>query len=322
MRSYLIRRILLMFPVILGVSIIIFTLISFAPGDPFAQMIEANPSMSRADYENLLNSIGYYDPIPVRYLKWAKQVVTGNLGYSISQKQPIDDMIGRRLQNTLLLSIPALILSTIISIPLGVFSATRQYSWGDYFLTILALIGISIPAFFLALLMIKYLAFDMKLFPMQGMETIAARLTGLSWFFDRLHHIALPLSVLTLIQVAGRMRYTRASMLEIINQDYIRTARAKGLSERSVIYKHALRNALIPVITVLSISLGTLLSGAILTENVFMWPGMGTLVYQAISNRDYPLVMAGTMVLALSMLAANLFADIAYAFADPRIRYD
>ena len=231
-------------------------------------------------------------------------------------------MIGRRLQNTLLLSIPALILSTIISIPLGVFSATRQYSWGDYFLTILALIGISIPAFFLALLMIKYLAFDMKLFPMQGMETIAARLTGLSWFFDRLHHIALPLSVLTLIQVAGRMRYTRASMLEIINQDYIRTARAKGLSERSVIYKHALRNALIPVITVLSISLGTLLSGAILTENVFMWPGMGTLVYQAISNRDYPLVMAGTMVLALSMLAANLFADIAYAFADPRIRYD
>jgi peptide/nickel transport system permease protein len=311
-----------MIPVILGVSIIIFSLISFAPGDPFAQMIEQNSNMSQEDYENLLDSIGYYDPIPVRYLKWAKQVATGNLGYSISQKQPIDDMIGRRLKNTLLLSIPALILSTIISIPLGVFSATRQYSWGDYILTILALVGISIPAFFLALLMIKYLAFDWKLFPMQGMETIAARFTGLTWFLDRLHHIALPLAVMTLIQVAGRMRYTRSSMLEIINQDYIRTARAKGLSERSVIYKHALRNALIPVITVLSLSLGALLSGAILTENVFMWPGMGTLVYQAISNRDYPLVMAGTMVLALSMLAANLFADIAYAFADPRIRYD
>lgn len=311
-----------MIPVIFGVSVIIFTLISLAPGDPFAQMIEANPSMSRADYENLLNSIGYYDPIPVKYVKWAKQVFSGSLGYSISQKQPISDMIGRRLKNTLLLSIPALILSTIISIPLGVFSATRQYSWGDYILTLLALAGISIPAFFLALLMIKFLAFDMKLFPLQGMETIASGYTGSRWLFDRLHHLALPLGILTLIQVAGRMRYTRSSMLEIINQDYIRTARAKGLSERSIIYKHALRNALIPVITVLSISLGTLLSGAILTENVFMWPGMGTLVYQAISNRDYPLVMAGTMLLALSMLIANLLADIAYAFADPRIRYD
>ncbi|NLN83222.1 MAG: ABC transporter permease [Firmicutes bacterium] len=322
MKSYLIRRLLLMIPVIFGVSVIIFTLISLAPGDPFAQMIEANPSMSRADYENLLNSIGYYDPIPVKYAKWAKQVFSGSLGYSISQKQPIADMIGRRLKNTLLLSIPALVLSTIIAIPLGVLSATKQYSFLDYILTLLALAGISIPAFFLALLLLKYLAFDLKLFPLQGMETIAAGYTGTRWLHDRLHHLALPLSILTTIQVAGRMRYTRSSMLEIINQDYIRTARAKGLGEKSVIYKHALRNALIPVITVLSISLGSLLSGAILTENVFMWPGMGTLVYQAISNRDYPLVMAGTMLLALSMLIANLLADIAYAFADPRIRYD
>ena len=165
MKSYLIRRLLLMIPVIFGVSVIIFTLISLAPGDPFAQMIEANPSMSRADYENLLNSIGYYDPIPVKYAKWAKQVFSGSLGYSISQKQPIADMIGRRLKNTLLLSIPALVLSTIIAIPLGVLSATKQYSFLDYILTLLALAGISIPAFFLALLLLKYLAFDLKHFP-------------------------------------------------------------------------------------------------------------------------------------------------------------
>lgn len=322
MRTYLIRRILLLIPVAIGVSIIIFLLINFAPGDPFANMIEGNPDMTREDYENLLRSIGYYDPLPVKYFKWAKQVASGQLGYSISQKQPIADMIGRRLRNTLALSIPALILSTIVAIPIGVFSATRQYSVWDSILTLLAFIGISIPAFFLALLMVKFLAFDLKLFPIQGMQTIGRNLTGWAYLWDRIHHIILPLTVLTSLQVAGRMRYTRSSMLEIINQDYIRTARAKGLSERVVIYKHALRNALIPVVTVLSISLGGLLSGAVLTENVFMWPGMGTLVYQAISNRDYPLVMAGTMLLAFAMLIANLLADITYAFVDPRIRYD
>ncbi|MGE5654813.1 MAG: ABC transporter permease [Bacillota bacterium] len=322
MRNYLLRRLLLMIPVIIGISIIIFVLINLAPGDPFASMIESNPNMSKADYENLLRSIGYYDPLPVKYVKWAGQVLTGNMGYSISQNQPVAEMIGRRLMNTLALSLPALVLSTLISVPLGVLSATKQYSIWDYVLTVTALIGVSVPAFFLALLLVKYVAFDLSLFPIQGMETIGANLTGLAAVWDKLYHMVLPLTVLTVIQVAGRMRYTRSSMLEVIGQDYIRTARSKGLSERSVIYKHALRNALIPVITVLSISLGSLLSGAILTENVFMWPGMGTLVYQAIANRDYPLVMAGTMVLALTMLFANLFADIMYALVDPRIRYE
>ncbi len=322
MRNYLLRRLLLMIPVIIGISVIIFVLINLAPGDPFASMIESNPNMSKADYENLLRSIGYYDPLPVKYVKWAGQMLTGNMGYSISQKQPVAEMIGRRLSNTLALSLPALVLSTLISVPLGVLSATKQYSVWDYILTIVALIGISVPAFFLALLLVKYVAFDLSLFPIQGMETIGANLSGMAALWDMLYHMVLPLTVLTVIQVAGRMRYTRSSMLEVIGQDYIRTARSKGMSERSVIYKHALRNALIPVITVLSISLGSLLSGAILTENVFMWPGMGTLVYQAIANRDYPLVMAGTMVLALTMLFANLFADIMYAMVDPRIRYE
>lgn len=322
MRTYLTRRILLMIPVLIGISMIIFLLIHMAPGDPYASMIENNPTISREDYENMLQNIGYYDPIPVKYGKWIGQLLSGNLGYSISEKQPISEMISRRMTNTLTLAVPALILSTIISVPLGVFSSTRQYSIGDTILTLLALLGISIPAFFLALLLIKFLAFDLGWFPIQGMMTIDANLTGLAWVADRAYHMFLPLLVMTVLQVASRMRYTRASMLEIINQDYIRTARAKGLSERAVIYKHALRNALIPVVTVLSISLGNLLSGAVLTENVFMWPGMGRLVYTAITNRDYPVVMASTMLLAILMLAANLLADIAYALVDPRIRYD
>ena len=322
MRTYLTRRLMLMIPVIIGVSMIIFALIHLAPGDPYRSMIEANPSISPEDYQNMLNAIGYYDPLPVKYVKWVGQLLSGNLGNSIADKQPISEMIARRMNNTLMLAVPALVLSTLISVPLGVFSSTRQYSFWDTLLTLIALLGISIPAFFLALLLIKFLAVDLRLFPIQGMMTINANYTGLAWLWDRAYHIALPLIVLTVLQVASRMRYTRASMLEIINQDYIRTARAKGLSERMVIYKHALRNALIPVVTVLSISLGSLLSGAVLTENVFMWPGMGRLVYTAITQRDYPVVMASTMLLALLMLLANLLADITYALVDPRIRYD
>lgn len=322
MHTYLTRRLLLMIPVIIGISIIVFGLINIAPGDPYRSMLETNPNISAADYENMLRAIGYYDPLPIKYFKWVKQIFSGNLGYSINSKEPIASLLPRRLLNTLTLSLPALILSTIIAVPLGVLSATRQYSRLDYFLSILAFIGISIPAFFLALLFIKFVAFDLGLFPMQGMMSVARGYTGLTLLLDRLYHLVLPVTVLTMVQVASRMRYTRSAMLEVVRHDYIRTARAKGLPEKKVIYKHALRNALIPVITVLSMSLGTILSGAVLTETVFMWPGMGTMVYQAISNRDYPVVMAGTMVLALVMLFANLLADIMYAVVDPRIRYD
>ena len=322
MRTYITRRLLLMIPVLIGISMIIFLLINMAPGDPYSRLIETNPEMTAADYQRMLDAIGYNDPIYLKYVKWVKQVITGNLGFSIADNQPIGQMLVRRMQNTLTLAIPALIISTIISVPLGVFSAVKQYSILDTFLTLIALLGISIPAFYLALLLIKVLAFDLGLFPIQGMMKIESNYQGIELLMDQVWHAFLPLTVLSVLQIASRMRYTRASMLEIINQDYIRTARSKGLSERAVIYKHALRNALIPVVTVLSISLGSLLSGAVLTENVFMWPGMGRLVYTAITNRDYPVVMAGTMVLAVMMLMANLLADITYAFVDPRIRYD
>ncbi len=308
-----------MIPIMFGLSIILFALINSMPGNPYQHMI--NPKIRPEDKERMLKAIGYYDPLPVKYVKWVGRAIKGDLGYSIRYKVPVTDVIGRRIGNTFILSLAALLLSTIIAVPIGVISATKQYSIFDYIVTILAFIGISIPAFFLALLLIKFLAFDLGLFPISGIRTAGAHYTGLRAFLDLLHHMALPLIVLTLLEIASTMRYTRSSMLEVIRQDYIRTARAKGLNEKVVIYKHALRNALIPVVTILSLSLGFILSGAILTETVFAWPGMGTLMYQGVLNRDYPLIMASNMLIALCVLIANLFADIVYAFIDPRIRY-
>jgi peptide/nickel transport system permease protein len=320
LKNYIIRRIFLMIPVLLGISIIIFSLIHLIPGNPYAYMIESDATAE--DVENMLESIGYYDPLPVQYVRWMGGLIKGDLGYSIKFKEPISEMISRRIGNTLLLSGVALLLSILIAIPLGVISATRQYSLFDYAATILAFIGLSIPAFFFALLLVKFLAIDLKLFPISGMRSLAAGFTGFRAFLDMLYHLALPVIVLSFIQMASFMRYTRTALLEVIQQDYIRTARAKGLSEKIVIYKHALRNALIPVVTIISLSLGQLISGAVLTETIFVWPGMGTLIFQAVMNRDYPVIMDATMVLAFMILMANLLADIMYALVDPRIRYN
>ncbi|MDC7219880.1 MAG: ABC transporter permease [Spirochaetales bacterium] len=319
MKNYIIRRILLMIPVLLGISIIIFSLIHLMPGNPYAYMIESDAEAE--DVENMLEAIGYYDPLPVQYVRWMGGLVKGDLGYSIKFKEPIAEMISRRIGNTLLLSGVALIFSIVIAIPLGVISATKQYSLFDYLATIVAFIGLSIPAFFFALLLVKFFAIDLKLFPISGMRTLASGFTGFRAFLDLLYHLALPVIVLSFIQMASFMRYTRTALLEVIQQDYIRTARAKGLSEKVVIYKHALRNALIPVVTIISLSLGQLVSGAVLTETIFVWPGMGTLIFQAVMNRDYPVIMDATMVLAFMILMANLLADIMYALVDPRIRY-
>jgi peptide/nickel transport system permease protein len=320
MKKYIARRILLMIPVLLGISIIIFALINSAPGDPYSSMID--PNFTAEDKEVMLKAIGYYDPLPVKYVKWIGRAVHGDLGFSIRYKEPVVSVIMRSFGNTLTLSLLSLLLSVLAAIPLGVISATRKYSIFDYVVTVFSFIGLSIPVFFLAMLMIKTLAFDLKLFPISGMQTVGVTYTGINKILDRLYHMILPVVVLGLANMASLMRYTRSAMLEVVSQDYIRTARAKGVKERIVIYKHALKNALIPIVTVVCMSLGHMMSGAILTETVFAWPGMGTLVYQAILNRDYPLVIASTMLIAFFILAANLLADILYAFLDPRIKYD
>ena len=310
----------MMIPVLIGISLVIFTLINLAPGDPYTSMID--PNISADDKRVMLEAIGYYDPLPVKYVKWVGRAVRGDLGYSIRYKEPVTRVIARNLNNTLILSISALILSVLVAVPIGVISATRKNTLFDNLITVFSFIGLSIPVFFFGMLMIKFLAFDLNLFPISGMTSIGQEMTGFQALLDLIHHMALPVTVLAMVNMASLMRYTRSSMLEVVMQDYVRTARAKGLKERIVIYKHALKNALIPVVTVVCISIGYLLSGALLTETVFSWPDMGTLVYQSILNRDYPLVTASTMVISIFILLSNLLADIIYGVIDPRIKFE
>lgn len=320
MKQYVIRRLLIMIPVFLGVTVIIFTLIQCAPGDPFSQLVESG--LTPEDRELRLRAIGYYDPLPIKYIKWLGEALHGNLGQSTNYLEPVTAVIGRRIGNTALLSLASLIISTILAIPLGVISATKQYSAFDYIATIIALFGISIPAFFLALMLVKFLAIDLEIFPVSGIETASSHYTGLKRALDILHHMVLPLITLVFTSTASLMRYTRSAMLEVMQQDYIRTARAKGLSEGVVVYKHALRNAMVSISTLITMQLGSLLSGAVLTETVFVWPGMGTLLYQAVGHRDYNLVVGCSSVIAICVLLANLLSDILYAVIDPRIRYN
>lgn len=319
MERYAIRRLAQAVLIVLCVSLIVFIFINLAPGDPYTQRLD--PSVSAEVREEMLERLGYYDPVHIKYFKWLSAVAHGDLGYSIKYKKPVADVIGERLPNTIVLGLAALILSTAIAIPAGIISATRRNSIFDYVGTILSFVGISIPAFFFGLLMIKIFSFDLKLFPISGMTTVGENYNGLALVKDIAAHMVLPTIVLALLQTATLMRYTRSSMLEVFDQDYIRTARAKGLSERVVTNKHAFKNALIPVITILSMQIPSHFSGAVLTETIFVWPGIGRLSYTAILDRDYPLIMALLLLTTVIILICNLIADLLYALIDPRIRY-
>ena len=321
MSKYFIKRILTMIPVFIGLSIIIFTLINIAPGDPYSNIVEGQINFSAEDKEEALKAMGYYDPIYVKYTKWVGKVIKGDLGTSIRYNEPVSNIIGRRISNTFLLSIITLILTTLIAIPLGIISSVSRNLIKDKILTILAFIGISIPGFFIALLIVKIFAVDLKWFPISGMSTIDKDYVGLKKFFDITKHMVLPILSMTIIEVASLMRYTRSVMIDVFSENYIKAARAKGLSEKIVIYKHAFRNALIPIVTLLSMSLGYIFTGTILIETIFVWPGMGTLFYQSISNRDYPVVMGCAVIFSASILIASLLSDFVYCLVDPRIRF-
>lgn len=318
MRQYITRRLLEMIPVLIGISILIFAIFQLAPGDPVSTMVD--PKTSAATKAKLREQLHLNEPILVQYKYWATDILKGNWGESFYFKQPVKKVINSYIWNSFYLSLASFILSAVLSIPIGVLSATRQYSKFDYVFTVFALIGISMPSFFFGLLLIKWFAVDIKLFPVSGMTVPGSSDTGFALFKDIMHHMMLPLIVLTLGSLAGLMRYTRSSMLEVIRQDYIRTARAKGLREKVVIYKHALRNALIPVVTIFGMSLPGLFSGAIITEQIFNWPGIGPIELQAVNTRDYALLMGINMLLAILTLLGNLIADITYALVDPRIR--
>jgi len=320
--KFILRRLLLQFPILLlGVSILLFAIFQMAPGDPMAQFI-SQPGMTVEQVERMAEARGL-DRGPIQqYFDWLTSLLQGDLGMSFELRIPVADAISYRLFPTFLLAFSSLILSLVVAIPAGIVSATKQYSKIDYTLTSFAFFGISIPNFFFGLIMMFLIALKLGWLPISGMTTAGVDYTPFWQAIDILRHLILPMIVLGLSSTATFMRYTRSSMLEVIRQDYIRTARAKGLKERVVIYKHALRNAMIPIITLMGFQLPILFSGAVITEQVFGWPGMGTLMLDAVYARDYPLLMGINMFLAFLVILGNLLADLAYAFVDPRIRYD
>lgn len=321
MQKYLIRRLLQMIPIVAGLSVLIFTLLTLAPGDPVDLLITSDPRVKPEDVARLKRLYGLDQPIHVRYVKWLGRTIRGDLGFSRNYKQPVTDLMRQRIANSLWLTITAFILALAVAVPVGVYSAIRQYSVLDYFATSFTFFGVSIPAFWFGIMMIYIFAVWLHWLPAGGINTPGVQ-SGLALVGDRLRYMVLPAVVLSLLSMASYTRYTRSSMLEVIRQDYVRTARAKGLSERVVINRHALRNALIPLITIMGLAIPGLFEGAPITETVFAWPGVGRLLVESVLAGDYVTAQAVILFLSVLVLIGNLFADVAYALLDPRIRYD
>ena len=324
MQRFVIRRLIIMLPMLLGISLISFLIIKIAPGDPLMALAIApgdDADLSLEARDHLRRQMGLDQPIHVQYYRWLRQVMGGNLGTSLISSRPVLPLILSRIPATLTLTGSAMILALCIALPIGIFSAMKQYSLFDYLATIYAFVGLSIPSFWLGLMLMLVFGVRLGWFPTGGRVSLEA---GPGWptLVSTVRHHVLPVCTLTAVSLAGWVRYQRASMLEVISSDYIRTARAKGLAERVVVFKHAWRNALIPIITFLGFSLTQLINGSYVIEMIFSWPGMGRLGVQAIFSRDYPIIMGVTMLSAVLLLIGNLLADIAYAVVDPRIRYD
>ncbi|MHA6259112.1 ABC transporter permease [Sporosarcina sp. CAU 1771] len=316
MFQYIIRRILIAIPVLIGVTIFNFLIINMAPGNPVDMHV--NPYATEADIEIKKKALGLDEPIHIQYYYWMKNVVKGDFGYSYSTYEPVVDRISERIGPTILLIGTALVIAYLIAIPIGILSATKQYSWIDYLTTTFSFLGVSIPSFFLGLGVLYVFAIVFPILPTGGMNTLG----GDNGIVDTFRHLILPATVLGTAIAASTVRYVRSSMLEVMGQDYLRTARAKGLKEYVVTNKHALRNALIPIITIIGMEIPLLIGGAVITEQVFQWPGLGQLMIQSIGSRDYPTLMALTFIAALAVLVSNLLTDIFYSVADPRIKYE
>jgi len=334
MRWYIIKRLVMLVPVVLGVSIIAFSLIHLAPGDPARTMLGERATQEQLN--EIREKYGLNEPLYVQYGIWLNGVLHGDLGRSITSHEDVGKEIGDRLPNTMELAIGAMIFATIIGVFAGIISATKQYSITDYTCMGIALFGISMPVFWLGIMLMMIFGVFLGWLPIGGRIDLLIpfqRVTGfmivdsiitgnLPALISVLRHLTLPAIALGTIPMAMIARVTRSSMLEVLRQDFIRTERAKGLSERMVIYKHAVRNAMVPVVTVIGLNVGLLLAGAILTETVFSWPGVGRLVVNAVYERDYPLVVGCILVFAIIFVIVNLITDILYTYIDPRIHYE
>ena len=324
MHNYIIRRIFTLIPLYFGITIITFLIIHLAPGKPSDLEAQMRPGLAIAR-ERLEKIYGLDKPLHIQYWNWVKKMVMFDFGHSFKDSQPVLQKIKDTLPNTIILNIAALLLIYLIAVPIGILSAVKQYSLFDKASTVFVFIGMAIPSFWLALLLILVFSVKLGWLPISGMHSIIYNFQSLSFWdkvWDLTKHAILPVFVQAFAGLAWLSRYTRSSMLEIIRQDYITTARAKGLGERDVIYKHALRNALLPIVTIFGLSLPGLISGSVIVETIFAWPGMGRLAFQAVLARDYPLIMGTSVFSVFLLLFGNLLADILYGVVDPRIKYD
>ena len=313
--QYLLRRVLSAVPLLMGVSLILFAVLHLAPGSPLDVYAE-NPAVTPEALENIRVSLGLDRPLPEQYIRWVGAFMRGDWGYSIRTNNPAVEDALSRLPATLLLSGSAFVLALLIALPLGIVSAVRRYTWVDHTATLFSFLGISTPVFWLALMVQLLFSVQLGWLPSAGVSSV-----GDGSFIDRLQHLVLPASVLSLAFVAGWSRYVRSSMIEVLSLDYIRTARSKGLRETLVTYRHALKNALIPVVTVIALDLAVLFSGAVITETVFAWPGLGRLFIESMNGRDYPVLLGLMMFGSFGLIFINLLTDILYGFLDPRVRY-
>ncbi len=321
MLVYLIKRTLLMIPILLGITVLSFGVMHLAPGGPAEAQMEFSAKASAEARERLRKLYGADQPVYIQYATWLKKFMTLDFGEAFADGRKVKDKILERLPITLTINVLSLTVVLLIAIPIGIMSATRQYSLLDRFTTIFVFVGFSTPSFWLALLLIYLLGVQWGLVPISGIHSLdTTGLTFWSRLVDMANHLIVPILVSAFGSLASYSRYMRSSMLEVLRQDYIRTARAKGISERAVIYKHALRNALMPIITILGLSLPGVIGGSAIMETVFGIPGMGQLLYQAVLSRDYNIAMGVLVPAAFLTLLGNFLADVAYAFTDPRVR--
>lgn len=323
MIAYLAKRILMLIPLLLGITLITFTVIHLAPGEPVDMQTAMNPKVTAEARQKMREFYGLDKPLHVQYVTWLGRLAHLDFGRSFApDNRPVTDKIVERIPVTLGLNVIALILEFGLAIPIGILAAVRRDTLVDKGITVFVFLGFAMPTFWLALLLMYLFGVKLDWLPISGLHSLGSDQLGLlAWTWDLVKHLVLPVGIATFGSLAGLSRYMRSTMLEVIRQDYITTARAKGLSERVVIYRHALRNALLPVITLLGFSLPGLIGGSVIFETIFAIPGMGQLFYTGVMSRDYPLVMGILVIGAFLTLIGNLVADICYSIADPRIRH-
>jgi len=324
MRTYALRRILQTIPILFIISVLLFMMVRAAPGGPLTAA-RRNPNITEEQIRKLEAQLGLDRPLPVQYADWVGDMLRGDMGQSIKFRRPVSEMIGERIPNTLLLVGLSFLVTLLIALPVGILSARKPYSFFDYAATTITFMGQSLPVYWLGLGLIMIFYVTLKnpvtgapLFPGGGMNTFGKE----GDFLDTLWHLALPVTALSLGWTAWYSRFLRSSMLDVLHEDYIRTARAKGVVERLVYYKHALRNAILPLVTLIALDLPSLFAGALFVETIFSWPGMGRLFWDAARGRDYPVLLGVVMITAVLIISANILADLAYGLLDPQVKYE